>query len=262
MDKLKVIKIGGHVTEDQSALPAFLKIFSEIKGKKILVHGGGKQATVMANQLGIRQQLINGRRVTDAETLKLVTMTYAGYINKHIVAALQALNCNAIGLCGADANIIPATKRPVRNNIDYGFVGDINEQLPLSPWELFLNHWLTPVISAITHDQKGQLLNTNADTIANEIARSLSEKYEVSLFYLFEKPGVLYDKNDENSVLKTINEQYYRILRHKKIISEGMIPKLENAFSALHKGVHTIKIGKSDELLKLLKGNAGTSIIH
>src|SRR5215203_3877772 len=180
---INIIKIGGNIIDDEQKLSSFLKSFSLIPGKKILVHGGGKLATKLAEQLGIKQQMIDGRRITDEETLKIVTMVYAGYINKNIVAQLQASACNAIGVCGADANLVPATRRN-HPTIDYGFAGDVNSlQLTVGSWQLFLGNGLVPVVAPITHDTKGKLLNTNADTMAQEIAKALSGSYEVNLIY-------------------------------------------------------------------------------
>ncbi|MDZ4810825.1 MAG: acetylglutamate kinase, partial [Bacteroidota bacterium] len=239
---LYIIKIGGNIIDDEKKLSSFLKDFSGFEGKKILVHGGGKLATKMAEQMNIPQQVIDGRRITDAETLKIVTMVYAGYINKNIVAKLQMNNCNAIGLCGADGDAILAHKRnhPV---MDYGYVGDvdaINTDLISS----LLEKNLTPVFAPITHDQQGQLLNTNADTIAQELAKGLSNQYEVTLIYSFEKSGVLLDVNDESSVIPKLNWEEYQILKKPSSpsgdggkIFAGMIPKLDNAFTALDNGV-------------------------
>lgn len=262
MDKLYVIKIGGNIIDDVQKLSSFLKDFSNLKGYKILVHGGGKLATKMAAQLGIEQQIIDGRRITDAETLKIVAMVYAGLINKNIVAQLQANNCNAIGLTGADGNLIKAHKRN-HPTIDYGFVGDVDsEQLTVNSWELFLNNKLTPIIAPITHDGKGNLLNTNADTIAQEIAKLLSNVYNVELIYSFEKSGVLLDVNDENSVIQILTKSYYEELKNKQMIFAGMLPKLDNAFTAINSGVSKVIIGKAEELQQLITGEKGTAIIN
>lgn len=260
MDKLYVIKIGGNIIDDDAKLAKFLSSFAAIDAKKILVHGGGKLATRMAEGLGIQQQLIDGRRITDAETLKIVTMVYAGFINKNIVARLQANNCNAIGLCGADGDAILSHKRqhPV---LDYGFVGDvdaINKDLIIT----LLTKNITVVFAPITHDQQGQLLNTNADTIAQEIAKGMSDLYEVQLIFSFEKSGVLLDTNDDKTVIPEINPSYYHELKLKNKIFAGMIPKLDNAFAALKSGVGKVIIGKAEELQQLLEGSAGTSIVH
>jgi acetylglutamate kinase len=260
MAKLYVIKIGGNIIDDEKKLSSFLKDFSCIEGNKILVHGGGKLATKMAEQMNIPQQVIDGRRITDAETLKIVTMVYAGYINKNIVAKLQMNNCNAIGLCGADGDAILAHKRkhPV---MDYGFVGDvdgINADLINS----LLEKNLTPVFAPITHDQQGQLLNTNADTIAQELAKGLSNDFEVSLIYSFEKSGVLLDANDDSTVISVINPVSYKKLKSEEKIFAGMIPKLDNAFAALDNGVKKVIIGKAEQLQALIAGTSGTTIQH
>jgi acetylglutamate kinase len=257
---LSIIKIGGNIIDDEPKLAAFLDAFTAIKGKKILVHGGGKLATRVAEGLGIRQQLIDGRRITDAETLKIVAMVYAGTINKNIVALLQARGCDAIGLSGADGNAILAHKR-VHPTIDYGYVGDvdaINNSLLTSL--LLLDKTL--VFSPITHDGKGQLLNTNADTIAREIARELSTIFETSLVYSFEKSGVLMNAEDDSSVIPRINPSSYQELKEKQVIFAGMIPKLDNAFAALRSGVGKVIIGRAEDLPHLLAGTSGTTIVH
>jgi len=264
---LYIIKIGGNIIDDEKKLSSFLKDFSGVEGNKILVHGGGKLATKMAEQMNIPQQVIDGRRITDAETLKIVTMVYAGYINKNIVAKLQMNNCNAIGLCGADGDAILAHKRnhPV---MDYGYVGDvdaINTDLISS----LLEKNLTPVFAPITHDQQGQLLNTNADTIAQELAKGLSNQFEVTLIYSFEKSGVLLDVNDESSVIPKLNWEEYQILKKPSSpsgdggkIFAGMIPKLDNAFTALDNGVKKVIIGKAENLQSIITGASGTTIQH
>lgn len=260
MDKLYIIKIGGNIIDDDKKLPLFLKNFAGIDGFKILVHGGGKLATRMADLMKIPQQLVEGRRITDAETLKIVTMVYAGYINKSIVATLQMNNCNAIGLCGADGDAILAHKRkhPV---IDYGFVGDV-DGINVDLISTLLEKNLTPVFAPITHDQQGQLLNTNADTIAQELARGLSHNYAVQLIYSFEKSGVLLDAEDDSSVIPSLNPARYKTLKAEEKIFAGMIPKLDNAFAALNYGVKKVIIGKAENLNALINGNAGTSITN
>lgn len=260
MAKLYVIKIGGNIIDDEAKLASFLNDFASIEEKKILVHGGGKLATRLAEKLGIDQQLVDGRRITDAETLKIVTMVYAGFINKNIVAGLQANNCNAMGLCGADGDAILAHKRqhPV---LDYGFVGDvdaINTELISG----LLEKNIALVFAPITHDQQGQLLNTNADTIAQEIARGMSELYDVQLIYSFEKSGVLLDANDDTTVIPEIKPSNYQQLKSKNKIFAGMIPKLDNAFAALKSGVDKVIIGKAENLKELINGSSGTTIIN
>lgn len=239
--KLSIIKIGGNIIENKAELSKFLALFSNLDGYKILVHGGGKSATQLATKLGIESEIVGGRRITDAETLEVITMVYAGLINKNIIAALQAKNCNAIGLSGADGNTIQAHKRHVKE-IDYGFAGDVdgvNSQMISK----LLEAKLTPVFCAITHNGKGQLLNTNADTIASELAIGMSEMYDTTLYYCFEKKGVLMNMNDENSVIRNIDSQKYQELLDNRIIVDGMLPKLENCFYALHKNVSKVCIG-------------------
>ena len=255
-----MVKIGGNIIDDDALLSVFLKKFAAIKSKKILVHGGGKQATRLAEKLGIPQQLIDGRRITDGETLKIVTMVYAGYINKHIVAELQSLECNSIGISGADGNSILAHKRE-NTQIDYGFAGDI-DRVNAGWIRQLLDSGICVVVSSITHDGKNQLLNTNADTIAQEIAKAMSPAFEVSLVYSFEKPGVLQDINDENSVIKKLHPGYYKDLKKTEKIFSGMIPKLDNAFKAIDAGVNKVIIGRGEELDLLISGKSGTMISH
>ena len=260
MDKLYVIKIGGNIIDDETKLSSFLQSFSNLEGHKVLIHGGGKLATKLAGQLGVEQQLIEGRRITDAETLKIVTMVYAGYINKNIVAQLQSHNCNSVGLSGADGNLIQAHKR-IHPTIDYGFVGDV-DAVNISLIKSLLDQGISLVIAPITQDKNGQLLNTNADTIAQEIAKAMSNEYEVHLIYSFEKSGVLINAEDDNSVIQNINPEYYKELKDNNIIFAGMIPKLDNAFLALQQGVKRVVIGKAEQLQQLITGDAGTSIIY
>ena len=262
MGKLYVIKIGGNIIDDEAKLSSFLRSFVTIDEKKILVHGGGKVATKIGDQLGIESKYFEGRRITDVATIDLVTMVYAGLINKKIVAQLQSLNCNAIGVTGADGNLIPANKRPVKD-IDYGFVGDVrSENLVSSNWNNLLQAGLTPVVAPITHDGKGQLLNTNADTIAQEVAKVLSDTHEVSLIYSFEKAGVLLNINDESSTIKKLDNNYYNELENEGKIFAGMLPKLDNAFSALKNGVKKVIIGNAEHLSELITGSSGTTIIN
>ena len=260
MEKIFVIKIGGNVVDNETALNTFLKDFATIAGKRILVHGGGKIATQMTAQLNIPQQMIEGRRITDAETLKIVTMVYAGYINKTIVARLQANGCNAIGLSGADGNLIKAHKR-MDAAIDYGFVGDI-DAVNTELLDALLQTQDAIIIAPITHDAQGQLLNTNADTIAQEVAKALGAKFEVELIYCFEKSGVLLDADNDNSLIAHINKLKFEELKETKAIFDGMIPKLTNAFTALDSGVKKVIIGNAAALKELIKGNAGTGITH
>lgn len=255
-----MVKIGGNIIDEEEKLSSFLKAFAGINEKKILVHGGGKLATKMAAQLNLPQQMVDGRRITDAETLKIVTMVYAGLINKNIVAQLQAAGCNAIGLSGADGNVIRAHKRVVKE-LDYGFAGDVDD-VNGSLLHSLLAQDLAPVLAPITHDGKGQLLNTNADTIAQETARELAAFYEVQLVYSFEKAGVLLHADDESSVIPLINKEKYSDLKKRGLVFAGMIPKLENAFSALASGVSKVIIGKAENLGELVDGKSGTSIIN
>ncbi|MRI01816.1 acetylglutamate kinase [Kriegella sp. EG-1] len=245
-EKLSIIKIGGNVIENEEELSKFLTSFSQLKGFKILVHGGGKLATQLANQLGIESKMFQGRRITDADSLKIITMVYAGLTNKNIVAKLQSNNCNAIGLSGADGNIIKAHKRPVRD-IDFGFVGDI-ENVDASIIDQLLTINLTPVFCAMSHNKHGQLLNTNADTIASEIAIAMSTIYETTLYYCFEKKGVLMDVNDDNSVVTEINSESYKQLLFDDVIADGMLPKMENCFHALKNNVKKVCIGNTNML--------------
>jgi len=238
---VSVIKIGGNIIDNPAELEKFLTDFSKIEGYKVLVHGGGKSATKMAQSIGLVPQMIDGRRITDAPMLDVVVMIYAGQINKHIVAQLQAKDNNAIGFSGADGNLIQSTKRN-HPTIDYGFVGDV-KQVNTKLLATLLETGVVPVFCAITHDKNGQLLNTNADTIASELSIALSEVFDVTLTYCFEKQGVLMDSEDDSSVITEINEALYNKLKEEKVIHSGMIPKLDNCFNSLSRGVQKIKIG-------------------
>ncbi len=251
MERLTIVKVGGKVVEEKESLEQLLTQFAQIRGKRILVHGGGRLATSMAERLGIETKMVEGRRITDAETLEVVTMVYAGLVNKSIVAGLQSKGCNAIGLTGADLNVIRAVKRPVKD-IDYGYVGDIMG-VNTSELRLLLNEEVVPVMAPITHDAKGQLLNTNADTIAADLAIELSNYYTVNLFYCFEKKGVLLNPEDENSVISELSYDRFKELQAKGIISEGMIPKLDNGFSAMRNGVSQILI-TNPNLISMARG--------
>ena len=246
MQKLKVIKIGGNIIDNDLALQHFLKDFATIESPKILVHGGGKLATKLAEQMQVEVNMVDGRRITDQDTLDIITMVYAGKINKNIVAQLQASNCNAIGFSGADGNTIVSNKRPVKT-IDYGFVGDV-KQVNTKTLNLLLNNNITPVFCAITHDENGQLLNTNADTIASEIAIGFASMYDIELYYCFEKNGVLEDVNNDDSVIENINTETYQTLIENEIIYEGTLPKLNNCFHAINHQVQKVCIGKSEML--------------
>ncbi|MFV9552219.1 acetylglutamate kinase [Algibacter sp. PT7-4] len=248
MEKLSVVKIGGNIIEDDTSLNTFLKLFSNLEGKKILVHGGGKRATYMASKLGIQSQMVNGRRITDAQTLEVITMVYGGLVNKNVVAKLQANKTNAIGLTGADINAIKSDKRPVKD-IDFGFVGDVKE-VGYNSINKLIQANFTPVFCAITHDGNGQLLNTNADTITSQVAVAMSHLYDTSIYYCFELNGVLKDINDKNSVVKHIDSKIYQELLTQGIIADGMLPKLENCFDALRGGVSNINMGNTSMLTK------------
>ncbi|MBL4939041.1 MAG: acetylglutamate kinase [Lutibacter sp.] len=252
---LYIVKIGGNVINNEVALFSFLKDFSKLNDPKILVHGGGKKATELASELGLKPKMIKGRRVTDKANLDIVTMVYAGLLNKKITAQLQRNNCNSIGLSGADANCIVAHKRIVKD-IDYGFAGDI-DLVDTNVIKMFLQNKIAPVFCAITHDKKGQLLNTNADTIASEIAVAMSPYFQVELNYVFELNGVLENIEDKKSVIPYINLEKYKQLIENRIISEGMIPKLHNCFNALEKGVSKVKIG-SETMIKNINSNCTT----
>lgn len=238
---LTLIKIGGNIIDNPSELEQFLSDFSKIEGLKVLVHGGGKSATKMAQSVGLVPQMVDGRRITDAPMLDIAVMIYAGQINKNIVAQLQANNTNAVGFTGADGNLILSEKRN-HPTIDYGFVGDV-KNINTDLLQKLLSLEITPVFCAITHDKKGQLLNTNADTIASELSIALSEVFEVTLNYCFEKPGVLYDSEDDSSVIAAMDTVLYSKLKEEGAIHSGMIPKLDNCFNSLSKGVQKIKIG-------------------
>jgi acetylglutamate kinase len=248
--KLSIVKIGGNVIENEIELDQFLLNFSKLAAPKILVHGGGKLATKLASQLGIESNITNGRRITNSKSLEIITMVYAGLTNKNIVAKLQGFGTNAIGLSGADGNAIQAHKRLV-NEIDFGFVGDI-DGINTELIDTLVGADLTPVFCAITHDGKGQLLNTNADTIASELAIGMSNKYNTTLYYCFEKKGVLSNVEDEESVIKHIDTHSYNILLEQNIIADGMLPKMENCFHALQQNVSKVCIGN----ISMLQSNA------
>jgi len=238
--QLTIVKVGGQVIEEPDSLNALLTDFSKIAGYKMLIHGGGRTATDLAKKLGVESKMVNGRRITDEETLKIVTMVYAGLVNKQMVAQLQSLLVDAVGLTGADMNIILARKRPV-TDVDYGFVGDI-KQVNARILADLLNQGYTPVLAPLTHDGEGNLLNTNADTIAAETARALAYDFNVRLIYCFEKKGVLMNENDESSVIPILDSELYQQYKDAGIIKDGMIPKLDNAFRALAAGVKEVII--------------------
>lgn len=238
---LKIVKIGGKLIEDEEKFRSFLNDFAALEGPRILVHGGGNYATEMARQLGYPTQMIDGRRITDANTLKVIIMTYGGLINKNIVAKLQAKGENAIGLCGADGQSI-ISKRRVVKDVDFGFVGDI-EEINSGFIASLLEQNIIPVFSAISSTREGELLNTNGDSVAAEIAKAMSSHYDTALYYCFEKKGVLANAMDNDSVIEEIDNKKYRELLEDKIISDGMLPKLHNCFQALENGVSKIFLG-------------------
>ena len=254
MDKLTVIKVGGKIVEKEDDLNHFLVDFSKIEGYKILVHGGGNLATKVAAQLGIENRMIDGRRITDAEMLKVVTMVYGGWVNKMIVACLQSLGINAVGLTGADMNVIRSVKRPV-HEIDYGYAGDV-EEVNADRLAMLLQQDIVPVMSPLTHDQQGNLLNTNADTIAAETAKALARLFDVTLIYCFEKNGVLRDETDDESVIPEIDYDFFLKYKEQGVIQGGMIPKLDNAFRAIDTGLKRVVITKASAILN----NKGTII--
>jgi acetylglutamate kinase len=259
MENLFLVKIGGALLDDEASLAAFLRDFAAIAGKKILIHGGGKLATDLAQTLGIETQMVNGRRITDKETLKIVTMVYAGFINKTMVSGLQAHGCNALGLTGADANLILAHKRR-DEKIDYGFVGDIDHVNAAALGQM-LDAGFTPVFAPLTHDGAGNMLNTNADTIAATLARALQKHYHTRLVFGFDKKGVL-ASNDDNDVIPKLPEAEYHRLRELGVISKGMLPKLDSAFKALRAGVQRVLICHASQLAEALRGEAcGTELI-
>lgn len=246
MQQLTIIKVGGKIVEEPDTLAALIADFARIPGLKLLVHGGGRSATRLATQLGIEQKMVDGRRITDADTLRIVTMVYGGLVNKNIVTSLQAEGINAIGLTGADMDIIRSHRRPA-GEIDYGFVGDV-DRVDAQAIARLLDAGLVPVIAPLSHDGHGSMLNTNADTIASEVARALAPLFDTTLTFCFEKPGVLADENDDSSVIKKIDRATYQQLRDRSIIAGGMIPKLDNAFKALNSGVKEVIITKADAI--------------
>ena len=254
-EKITVIKVGGKIVEESNSLGDLLNRFANIEGHKVLIHGGGRSATRMAERLGIESRMVNGRRITDEETLQVVTMVYGGLVNKNIVAQLQARGINALGLTGADCNIIKAHKRPVKT-IDYGFVGDVDNANG-DMLSRLIEQGITPIVAPLTHDGKGTILNTNADTMAAETAKALATLYETTLIYCFEFPGVMRDPEDADSLITTITGESYKQLLADGIISGGMIPKMENAFNAISNGVAKVIITKADAI----DGTRGTHII-
>jgi acetylglutamate kinase len=254
-EKLTIVKVGGAVVEDEAQLAQLLKDFSAIKGRKVLVHGGGRRATKVAATLGIETKMVDGRRITDADMLEVVTMVYGGLVNKRVVALLQAEGVNAVGLTGADGDIIRSAKRPLKNGIDYGFVGDV-KAVDGEKIAHFIEEGLVPVIAPLTHDGQGNMLNTNADTMASETAKALAALYDVTLIFSFEKKGVLSNPDDDESVIPVITRSDFERYRQDGTISGGMLPKIENALSAVEAGVSRVII----TLATAIDGQHGTMI--
>jgi len=254
-EKLTIIKVGGAVVEDEEQLQQLLKDFSAIEGAKILVHGGGRRATKIAAQLGIETKMVDGRRITDEQMLEVVTMVYGGLVNKHVVALLQAIGVNALGLTGADMNVIRSHKRPLKNGIDFGFVGDV-DCADGDMLNKLIAAGVTPIIAPLTHDGQGHILNTNADTMASETAKALAGLYDVTLIYAFEKAGVLRDADDDTSVIPAITRADFERYRADGTISGGMLPKIENALAAIDAGVSRVII----TLATAIDGYHGTII--
>lgn len=255
MEKLTIVKVGGKVVEEETSLHQLLESFSKIEGHKLLVHGGGRSATKLAEKLGIESLMVNGRRITDAETLKVVTMVYGGLVNKNLVAGLQAVGVNALGLTGADMNIMLSDKRPVKD-IDYGYVGDV-KKVNAALLSSLVAQGIVPILAPLTHDGQGHILNTNADTIAGEAAKALAMYFDVTLTFCFEKKGVLMNEKDDNSVIPQITKADFERLVSEKIVQGGMIPKLENAFAAIDAGVKKVIITEASELGK----ESGTFVV-
>ena len=257
MEKITVIKVGGAVVEDEAQLTQLLQDFSAIEGRKVLVHGGGRRATKVAAQLGIETQMVNGRRITDASMLEVVTMVYGGLVNKNVVARLQAQGIDALGLTGADIDVIRSHKRPLKNGVDYGFVGDV-DRADGDKLHTLIEVGIVPVMAPLTHDGMGNILNTNADTIAGETAKALAKHYDVTLVFCFEKKGVLSNPDDDESVIPTITRADFDRYVADGTISGGMIPKIENAFNAIDAGVGRVVITKADSIGL----NFGTVIVN
>ena len=254
MEKLTLVKVGGKIVEEKETLDALLASFNSLDGLKVLVHGGGRSATKVAEQLGIETKMMNGRRITDEAMLKVVTMVYGGLVNKNIVAKLQSMGLNALGLTGADLGYMTSDKRPVKD-VDYGFVGDV-KKVDSDILADLIAKGVVPVLAPLTHDGKGNLLNTNADTIAGEAAKALAKHFDVTLVFCFEKKGVLRDENDDDSVIENIGKADFEKYVADGTIQGGMIPKLENAFAAIDAGVKQVVITKADQLGK----NTGTTV--
>ena len=254
-EKITIVKVGGAIVEDEARLDQLLHDFGAIEGRKVLVHGGGRRATKVAASLGIESQMVNGRRITDAKMLDVVTMVYGGLVNKHVVAKLQAHGVNALGLTGADMGVILSHRRPIQDGVDFGFVGDV-DQVNGKALQVLVEAGITPVMAPLTHDGKGNILNTNADTIASETAKALVPYYDVTLIYCFEKRGVLVNPDDENSVIRTITRADFNQYVADGTVAGGMIPKLENALNAVDAGVSQVII----TLATAIDGKQGTMI--
>lgn len=248
--QLTIVKVGGKIVETPETLDRLLHDFSTLKGNKILVHGGGRTATQIANQLNIETHMVEGRRITDEAMLQVVTMVYGGLVNKNLVAKLQSCGVNALGLTGADMNVIHSHKRPLKNGIDYGFVGDV-DQVNSSQLEQLLNMGITPILAPLTHDGEGHMLNTNADTIAAETAKALANDFDVTLVYCFEHAGVLTNPDDESSVIPSINHSSFEQLKANGTVSGGMLPKIENSLAAVSAGVSRVIITRADKISTL-----------
>lgn len=253
--QLTIIKVGGKIVENPATLNQLLHDFSSLSGRKVLVHGGGRTATETATRLGIETHMVDGRRITDADMLSVVTMVYGGLVNKNVVARLQGCGINALGLTGADMDVIRSHRRPLKNGVDYGFVGDV-DKVDGERLSLLVEAGITPVMAPLTHDGKGSLLNTNADTIAAETAKSLAAIYDVTLVYCFEHAGVLTNPDDESSVIPLITRESFEKLKTDGIVSGGMLPKIENSLAAVDAGVKRVVITQADKI----GTNEGTSI--
>lgn len=256
-ETITVVKVGGAVVEDGSQLYNLLSAFKDIKGRKVLVHGGGRSATVIASKLGIESKMVNGRRITDQDMLEVVTMVYGGLVNKNVVAKLQSLGVNALGLTGADMNVMLSHKRPLKDGVDFGFVGDV-DRADSDILHNIIEQGITPVMAPLTHDGQGNILNTNADTIAAETAKALAKHYDVTLMYCFEKNGVLANANDDNSVIPVITANDFHNLVDNGTIAGGMIPKIENALAAIRQGVKKVVITNANAI----DGKHGTTILE
>nr|WP_302958383.1 acetylglutamate kinase [uncultured Prevotella sp.] len=255
MEKVTIVKVGGAIVEDNEQLAQLLTDFAAIPGKKVLVHGGGRRATKVAAALGIESKMVNGRRITDAQMLEVVTMVYGGLVNKNLVAKLQAKGVNALGLTGADMDVIHSHKRPVKDGVDFGYVGDV-ERANGKMLQTLIQEGITPVMAPLTHDGNGNILNTNADTIASETAKALAPYYDVTLIYSFEKKGVLSNPDDDNCVIPVITRSDFEKYQADGTIGGGMIPKIENALAAVDAGVKEVII----TLATAIDGKQGTVI--